>query len=209
MNTDNHHIPFHQLVDLVEDRLTPGERKQLEKHLAACTRCGNETAQLRRLIELMRSDMSEDAPPDVIARAIRLYSLRNKPSSALTGSRRHVFIVPRFDSLGLAPAFGVRSGEPGTRQLLLSAVTYDTDLRLLEIDLRIESAGQMWIVSGQVLGRTPGDGQAELQSPIGSKVAAFNQQSEFILPPVQAGEYKLILHLANVDLELKDLKLGI
>jgi hypothetical protein len=117
--------------------------------------------------------------------------------------------VPRFDSLGLAPVFGVRSGEPGVRQLLLSAVTYDTDLRLLEIDLRIESVGQLWIVSGQVLGRTPGAGQAELQSPTSSKITAFNQQSEFILPPVQAGEYKLILHLSNVDLELKDLKLGI
>jgi anti-sigma factor RsiW len=195
------HIPFSRLVDLAEGRLLPDERAHLETHLAACSRCSDEAAQLERLIGLMRTDTTEDAPPPVIARAVQLFQAQRLPASAAPGLRRHILAVLRFDSVGLAPAFGVRSGEPSARQLLFSSEAYD-------IDLRIEPAGQAWIVSGQVLGESTAGGQAELHGVTGANPAALNEQSEFTLPAVAAGRYKLILHLADVDVELDELKIG-
>jgi len=195
------HIPVNRLADLVEGRLTPDERAQLEAHIAACARCSGELAQLERLIRLMRTDTAEDAPQSVIARAVRLFRSRSVPAPASSGSRRHVLAVLRFDSAGLAPALGVRSGEPTTRQLLFSAEAYD-------IDLRIEPAGQEWIVSGQVLGESAAGGRAELQSAMSTWQAALNAQSEFTMPPIPAGHYELILHLTDMDAEMDELKIG-
>jgi hypothetical protein len=141
-----------------------------------------------------------------MTRAVRLFHSRTTlkgtaPVSASSNLRRHVMAVRRFDSLGLAPAFGVRSGEPSTRRLLFSADAHD-------IDLRIEPAGQAWVVSGQVLGESAGGGRAELQGVTSATQAALSEQSEFTLPPVPAGLYKLILHLTNVDVEVDELKIG-
>ena len=201
MNNFHHHIPFSQLADLVEDRLTPDEREQLEKHIAGCPLCSNEMAQLKHLVELMRTDTSEGAPPGAIARAVGLFRSRTMPASTVSDLHRHILAVLRFDSKGLAPAFGVRSGEPGARQLLFSAEAYD-------IDLRIETSDQAWIVSGQVLGESVVGGRVVLQGTTGTKQATLNEQSEFALPPAQAGIYKLILHLTSVDVEVDDLRLG-
>lgn len=193
------HIPFSQLVDLVEGRLPPDERPPLEAHIASCARCSDEVAKLERLIGLMRTSTAEDAPPSVIDRVMRLFPLR----TASSGLRRHISAVLRFDSLkfGLAPAFGARSGEPSARQLLLNAEAHD-------IDLRIEPAGEAWVISGQVFGESAAGGQLELQGATSSNQAALNEQSEFTLPPVPAGLYKLILHLTDVDVEVDELKIG-
>jgi len=201
MNNSHHHIPFSQLADLVEDRLSPDEREHLETHINTCPRCSDELAQLKHLVELMRTDSNEGAPPDAIARAVELFRSRKMPTLTLSDLRRHILAVLRFDSKGLAPAFGVRSGAPGPRQLLYSAEAYD-------LDLRIEASDQTWIVSGQVLGETVGGGRVVLQGETGIKQATLNQQSEFTLPPAQTGSYKLILHLTDVDVEVDDLRLG-
>jgi hypothetical protein len=47
-----------------------------------------------------------------------------------------------------------------------------------------------------------------LQGETGTKQATLTEQSEFVLPPAQAGIYKLILHLTDVDVEVDDLKIG-
>lgn len=201
MNTSFPHIPSNRLADLAEGRLPPDEQVQLEAHLAACARCSGEVAELKRLVELMRADNAEDAPPSVIARTVRLFHSRAVPAPDSPGLRRHVAAVLRFDSAGLAPAFGVRSGEPSARQLLLSAEAHD-------LDLRIEPADKLWIVSGQVLGEPAAGGQAELRGETTTRQAALNEQCEFSLPPVPAGRYKLILHLANENVEVDDLRIG-
>jgi anti-sigma factor RsiW len=200
------HIPFSRLVDLAEGRLHPAERARLEAHLAACTACSGEVAQLEHLIWLMRTDASEDAPLHVIDRAMRLFDSQAERvgtacESALSGLRRHVQAVLRFDSLGLAPAFGVRSGEPSARQLLFSAWG-------LDIDLRLEPADQAWTVSGQVLGVATAGGRAVLQGAVNASQATLNEQGEFTMTPVPAGDYQLFLHLVDVDIEVDELIIG-
>lgn len=196
-----HHIPFNQLADLIEDRLTPDEREQIDKHITNCPQCSNDLTQLKRLVELMITDDSEDVPPAALARAMGIFRSRATPTPPLSGLHRRILAVLRFDSKGLAPAFGVRSGAPGPRQLLYSAEAYD-------LDLRIEVSDQEWIVSGQVLGESVSGGRVVLQGDVGTKQATLNEQSEFALPPAQAGNYKLILHLTDVDVEVDDLRLG-
>jgi anti-sigma factor RsiW len=196
------HIPFNRLADLVEGRITPDERAQLHEHISTCPRCSGDVAKLERLIERMRTDTGEDAPARVIARAVELFPSRKKSLPLFSGVTRHVVAVLRFDSVGLAPAFGVRSGEPGARQLLYSTDTHD-------IDLRLESTDQTWFLSGQVLGESTAGGKAELIGETGSRQTELNEQSEFILPDVPTGVYNLTLHLTDVKIEVGELKIGI
>jgi len=201
MNNFLHHIPVSQLADYIEGSLPLTQRVELETHLAICSRCSGELAELEHLIGLMRTDASEDAPPSVIDRAVKLFRSRREPESASSGLRRRILAVLHFDSIGLAPAFGVRSGTPGARQFLFHA-------GVDEIDLRIEPTGQVWTVSGQVLGESGASGIAVLQGAAGTSQAALNELSEFILPPVEAGTYKLTLNLTNIDVEIDEIRIG-
>jgi hypothetical protein len=202
MNIFPDHISFGHLVDYVEGNLPLDQRVDLELHVATCSRCYAELSELERLLGLMRTDDSQTAPSSLIDRAKDLFRLRNVPTTPPSGLRSRILAALHFDSLGLAPAFGVRSGKPGARQLLFST---GTD----EIDLRIEPAGQEWIVSGQVLGESAASGRAILQGPSALSQTTLNELSEFTLPPVQPGIYKLILSLENVDVELEEIRIGL
>ena len=202
MNLFPHHIPFRKLSDYVSGDLPLVERVDVEAHIATCSRCADELAELERLLQLMRNDLSEDAPPHVIKRALKLFRARNKQQNTSSDFGRRVLAVLHFDSLGLAPAFGVRSGKPGARQLLFST-------NVNEIDLRIEPAGQAWLVSGQILGGEAANGTAILQGATGVRETALNELNEFTLPPVEAGTYKLILSLTDVEVEIEEIRIGL
>ena len=201
MNLFPHHIPYRQLSDYVAGDLPLVDRVDVDAHIAACSRCAAELAELERIIELMRNDLSEDAPPDVIKRALKLFRARSQQNTS-SDFRQRVLAVLHFDSIGLAPAFGVRSGKPGARQLLFST-------NVNEIDLRIEPAGQAWLVSGQVLGGETASGTAVLQGATGVSETALNELNEFTLPPVEAGTYKLILNLTDVEVEIEEIRIGL
>jgi hypothetical protein len=59
-----------------------------------------------------------------------------------------------------------------------------------------------------VLGESATGGTVVLQGDSGQTQADLNELSEFVLPSVEAGTYKLILNLANVDVEIEDLRIG-
>jgi anti-sigma factor RsiW len=201
MNRFLFHLPFDQLADYVEGRLAIPERKQLEAHLSVCVMCSAKVMRMQRLVELMRTDTSEDAPPSLIARVKDLFRSHHTPQSRLESARTRILAALSFDSLGMRRAVGVRSGKPGTRQLLFST-------GVDEIDLRIEPEGDSWTVSGQVLGESAAGGRAVLQSDMSVSQAELNGLSEFVLPSVQAGIYKLILDLEHVEVEIEELKVG-
>ena len=201
MNLFFSHIPNSRLVDLAEGRLAPDQQAPLDAHLASCRRCSAELAHLERLIGLMRTDMAEDAPAPLIRHAVHLFRSQFGRASTPSGVRHRILAVLRFDSLRLAPAPGVRSAEANARQLLFSAGAHD-------IDLRVEPAGRAWLVSGQVLGEPAAGGWAALQSMARANQASLNEQSEFSFPPVAAGQYRLFLHLTNVDIEVDELRIG-
>lgn len=198
MNIFSSHLSFEQLVDLVEGCLPPGEVDPALGHLSTCARCAGEKAWLERIIGLMRTDTSEDAPPAVIARARRLFQPR--AVSVPTG-RRRIAALLQFDSLQRPLALGVRSAQPATRQLLLKAESFD-------LDVRITPTRAAWQVAGQVLG-LEASGQVELQGDTATVQADLNDLGEFSLPPVPSGSYNLLLHLADLDVDLPTLYIGI
>jgi anti-sigma factor RsiW len=191
-----HHIPFDRLADLVEDRLPPADRAQVLAHVTACSRCVADVSWLERTIGLMRTDAAEEPPSYVIDRAVQLFRSRRAAASPL----RHLLAALRFDSGQMQPALGVRAAAAASRQLLFSADVYD-------LDLRVVATGELWAVSGQVLG--PGEGgHVELRGRTGTIETAMSVVREFVLPPVPAGAYTLILHLPEVVVEIPELPVG-
>jgi anti-sigma factor RsiW len=191
------HIRFEQLADLVEGRLPPEEQSRLRAHISTCPNCAAELAWLEKVIDLMRADAGEDAPPAAVARARRL--LRSHPAVA-PSERRRIPALLQFDSRQQPLALGMRSDQPAARQLLLKADEYD-------LDLRLTPAGAAWQLSGQVLGPDAA-GQVEQAGEAGLAQAGLNELGEFSLPPTSPGVYRLILRLDNLDVEFPRLEIG-
>ena len=165
-------------------------------HVATCSRCASELERLSQLIGYLRTDTGEDAPRDVMAYAINIFRRREQQPSLL----RRVIAALSFDSLTPAPAFGVRSGQAASRQLLFAAE--DNDL-----DLRVSPQGDAWVIAGQVLGPACAGGQVELKSETASATAELNDLCEFTLDPVPPGSYTLLMRLGNVEVEVPQLEL--
>jgi hypothetical protein len=102
--------------------------------------------------------------------------------------------------MNMAPAFGVRSGQAATRQLLFSADTND-------IELQISSQDDRWIVTGQWLGEDCVAGHAELEGEKGRAEASLNDLCEFTLPPMPSGSYTLRLRFRDTEVEIPQLEL--
>ena len=196
------HVSLERLTDLVECQLSGDEQTGLHNHLAACPRCAADLAWLKRVIALMGTDDSQDAPPAVIAHAVQLFRPRTEQVARMPNHRRRRLLARlRFDSARPPLALGLRAGRLEARQQLYSAGNHD-------LDLRLNPAGTAWLLSGQVLG-AEASGQAELRGETIRVQAALNDLSEFTLPPVPAGRYALLLHLAEVEIEVADLEVGL
>jgi len=201
------HLPFDRLSNLVEGRLHPEEQTEAFAHLSLCSICAAQFAWLQQTIELMRTDLAEDAPPHVIDRALELFRPQAAPAPSLL---RRVQAVLCFDSMQMSPASSLREGQSAVRQLWFNAEEYD-------LDLRLTPAGEAWALTGQVLGPGVGtqadlqsDGgalEAELRGAAGGIQAKLNKLFEFTLPPVPAGEYELILRLREIELIVLKLQL--
>jgi anti-sigma factor RsiW len=194
------HISFERLTDLVEGRLSADEWADLHGHLAACSRCAADLSWLTRAITLMRTDDSQDTPALVIARAVRLFRSRAEQAASAPNLRQRVLALLRLDSAQPPLALGLRAGQAAARQLLFSAGERD-------LDVRLTPAGDAWVVSGQLLG-PEASGQAELRGEAIRVQASLNDLSEFVLPPVPAGHYGLILHLKEAEIEVPNLQIG-
>lgn len=194
------HIAFAKLADLAENRLTPDEQQEARAHLSACQRCSAQFARLGQVIGLMRADEGMDAPPEVVARAIHMFRSRALATESNRSLVRRVMAALSFDSRQMSPAFGVRSGQATTRQLLFSAGEND-------LDLRVTQSGEGFVVSGQVLGGNCAGGQIELEGESGKSRAQLNEQCEFRLAAVAAGSYRLLLRLKDSEVEVPELEL--
>jgi len=207
MNVLSPHISFAALVDFAEDRLPTTQLAESHAHMNSCERCAARLTRLQHTLNLMRSDRMEDAPPHVVRQARQVFRTRRATNTttgavadALAVVARRVAALLTFDSREMSPAYGVRSGQPApVRQLLFSFAEYD-------LDLRITQRGELWCISGQVLGQCAG-GKAELRGATDMVETILNDLCEFTLPPVVTGEYSLKLRLGEVEAEVPQLKL--
>ena len=195
-NTD--HIDFATIANLVENRVAPKLRAESMAHISSCSPCAEKLQRLGEVVSLMQTDRTVDAPRDVVAYAMGIFSDRAKaPGQSL---KRRILAALSFDSMNQAPAFGLRSGQTGTRQLIYSAEEND-------IDLRITLHEDMWVVAGQVLREACAGGRVEIEGLSGSTSAALNDMCEFTLPAVPPGNYLLRVHMSDVEVELPRLDL--
>ncbi|MBA2453593.1 MAG: hypothetical protein H0V47_10505 [Chloroflexia bacterium] len=200
MSGESDHIPFEALLDLVEERASAGQVAAVQAHIETCPRCERDLAWASRITSIMRADSMEDAPPHVIARAVRALRPEVVPEPA-PGALRRLIARLQFDSgAGLTPAFGMRSGQPDARQMLFTTEE-------VEVDLRITPVRNLWVVSGQMLGPCEG-GSVELVSCPKTHTAILNELCEFSLPPVEAGSYTLLLRYAGAEVEVSNLQIG-
>lgn len=207
MKTTSQHIPFDKLADLAEKRVDAGELRESARlasmlHLSSCTDCASRLQQLEKVMLLMKTDREPDAPRDLIAYAVNIFD-RGRETKAPSLLRRLVAALTFDSSMNLAPAFGVRSGQAAARQLLYSAEGHD-------VDVRITPQQDQWVVAGQVLGQDCAGGQVNLVKLEGgdkSAAAVLNELCEFTLPAVAPGSYKLLVRLADIEVEVPQLEL--
>ena len=201
MTSSTDHISFEVLADLAEERSPTASRESVLTHLQECSACGSSLDGLRGVIGMMRTDQSEDAPQAAIARALNTFQRQPLRETATPSMLRRLVASLSFDSLSAEPAFGFRSGQAATRQLIFSAEDID-------LDLRIAPLGDRWNVSGQVLGTECGGGEVQMQSETANESAGLNDVCEFNLAPVTSGSYRLRLRLEDVEIEVPQLELG-
>lgn len=194
------HLPHTTIVDLAEGRLAAAESVAASEHLQSCDRCAAEYHAVADLVNLMRTDVSEDAPRDVVAQVTVLFRGQARHPEPRPSILRRIIAAVGFDSAQLQPQLGLRSASPGVRQILYSADEFD-------LDLHLHPAGTSWTVAGQILGPCS-EGEVELYSTGQRVKVPLNSLCEFSLDRVPPGMYTLVLHLPDTDLEVHALAIG-
>lgn len=196
MRLKTRHIPFAQLVDLVDGRVATHVAAKLRAHITLCPHCTRERHRLTHTLNLLQTDTSEDAPPAVITRALALL----RPVHPIMEVLQRIWATLRFDSAQMTPALGLRSGQAQARQLLFQADD-------LDLDLRVTPSGSGWAVSGQVLGPTTA-GLVELQGSTATTDTLLDDLGEFTLPSVPPGVYTLVLRFPSREVGIAALDIG-
>lgn len=191
-------IPYELIVDLAEGRVDPADAAALRARVAADPAARAQLASLEALVGLMRDDASVDAPDYVINRALRL--IRRPAAAPALGPLQRLIAVLKMDSWQASAAAGLRSSQVWPRALLLSAGDR-------ELDLQIGPRGEGWQLSGQVLGPEE-RGTVLLSSGSVRLSVALNDLGEFVLPPVAAGRYVLLVSQGEREIIVSDLELG-
>jgi len=197
MNTHILHLSFSELADLADEQL-PASAEILQ-HLAVCSRCSEVLQTIRQTVALMRSDNTEAAPIELVEYAKRLFQGERIPRKASLVAR--VLAVLSFDSLTVAPGFGLRSGAAAGRQLI-----YSTEIA--DIDLRVSPQSGEWAIAGQILGSSDSEGEVNLESDDFSASVKLNELSEFSFQSVPRGTYRMFVHLPDVEIETPPLEVG-
>lgn len=149
-----------------------------------------------------------EAPPALVRAAVALWSTREVSplKDTAQAAMRLVRAVLSFDSWARPPvALGMRSLGSDTRHLLFSTQGRD-------IDLRISRAGDLFALSGQILGPDE-TGIAELSTQqeagsFGAHVAALDAMGEFRLDGVRRGTYRMTLRIGGDEIVLPPIEVG-
>jgi hypothetical protein len=188
---------LNSLVEFLNDRMTPQERKHVEAHLATgCRRCEEERVWLAEILELTSSDLSFEFPEHIIGRVIDQFkSTRPAKPSLIERLQGHLV----FDSFQMQPLMGLRDSltaeqTPSERQVLYNADGYDVDLRFEVIEA--SDAGVFENVIGQILSQeSPGAGTifrvSLLQGTREVASADTNEQGIFRFTRILSGVYAM------------------
>jgi hypothetical protein len=190
------HFRFEQLCSVVDGNLPPDERATADVHLSECDRCRADLLWLRGTAELMRPPTMEEAPAELVARAVRLFQPYAAPGRESIRRR----IVAVLAGGGFMPAFGLRGTEPHMRQLLYTAGEHG-------IDIRLTPTQALWTLTGQLLGPADG-GEVRLEGVDGERTTKISPDGAFSLTQIAPGTYTLRLTADVAEIEVLGLEIG-
>jgi hypothetical protein len=150
---------------------------------------------INRIIHLMQTDNSADAPADSVKWAKNIFRTRAaEPKKSLV---QKILAVLQMDLSGAQAAFGERSATLSqTRQMLFQAGDNGIDLRITEDENGFH-------VQGQILG----EGFDNCTVLLDDFQATANELSEFKFTEIPAGEYDLVLRTTEREIEIAGLEL--
>jgi hypothetical protein len=156
---------------------------------------------LKKIVYLMQTDDSADAPADSVKWAKNLFRSRVAVVEPKKSLVQKVLAVLQMDlSGGGQPAFGERSASALTspaRQMFFQAGENG-------IDLRISQTVSGLSVQGQILG----EGFANCAAKLGGFAAETSELSEFNFTEVPAGRYDLIFQTVEKEIIIEGLELN-
>ncbi|QQS39743.1 MAG: hypothetical protein IPM63_10170 [Acidobacteriota bacterium] len=129
---------------------------------------------IERIIRLMQTDDSADAPSEAVKWSKNIFRTRQKQPSAL----QKIKAVLKLDIAPGQAVFGERSGAAEARQMLFEAGEFG-------IDLRVSASEHGFEVRGQVLG----EGFENREAILGQHATQTNDLGEFVFEAVEAGTY--------------------
>jgi hypothetical protein len=194
--TNSTHILLETLANIAEGTATSEVREAAMGHIATCSTCHDTLRRLQQLILLMKGDRTNDAPRDVLASAINIFSQEKR------SPLRRIVAILTFDSRNPGPVFGVRTLPTASRQMLYSAEESD-------LELRITVQNDECILAGQVIGEGWAGGHVEILGVAGRSEATLNDVCEFKLPPIPVGNYSLTVRMLDRQIEIPELELKV
>ena len=148
---------------------------------------------LKRIIHLMQTDDSADAPQDAVRWSKNIFRTRAKQPTLV----EKIKAVLTADLLPGKAVFGERSGTAQARQMLFEAGERGIDLRVSGSDAGFE-------IRGQILG----EGFGNCLVKLGTFETTANDQSEFVLTEVPAGTYGLTLSNGEEMIEIEQIEVS-
>lgn len=156
----------------------------------------NRDDNIKRIIHLMQTDNSVDAPADAIKWSKNIFRTRAaEPKKTVV---EKVLAVLQMDLSPDKAAFGERSASASqTRQMLFEAGENS-------IDLRISETEKGFAIKGQILG----EGFENAMVKLNDLETETNDLSEFTFENVAAGEYDLILKTEVKEILLEEIEIN-
>ena len=156
---------------------------------------GNENL-INKIVQLMETDNSFDAPTDSIKWAKNIF--RARVAEPKKSFMQKVLAVLQVDLSPGKAAFGERSASSAqARQMLFQAGK-------IAVDLRISETEKGFNVRGQILGA----GFANCMIKLGEFETKSNELSEFSFTEIQGGNYNLTLQIAETEIVIENLEIA-
>jgi hypothetical protein len=154
---------------------------------------------LNKVVSLMASDDSTDAPASAIQWSKNIFRTRAvAPQKSLL---TRILGALQFDLAPDAVAFGERSAVgAGERQMFFTAGEYG-------VDLRVAATGRSSSVRGQIIGQGFAGVTAKLSGNGTELNATLNELSEFQFAKVAAGEYSLSINNGITEIVVESISL--
>ena len=152
---------------------------------------------IEKIIDLMRTDDSVDAPKDVVKWAKNLYLTRGPKPSLV----RRISAILKMDLAQGGIVFGERSGAPArTRQMLFQAGDNAIDLRVTESKKKVS-------IKGQILGKGFENATITLSGEPGRYEAKATASAMFELSNLPCGSFGLIAAGDAVEITIERIDL--